>query len=52
MDYHFVRQTMLHRHDDFPSKNPTLAIRLGPMGESRLYKTAHLITGTQHALIR
>jgi hypothetical protein len=36
MDHHFVRQTMLHRHNDFPSKNPTLAIRLGPMVESRL----------------
>ncbi len=52
MDHHFVRQTMLHRHNDFPSKNPTLAIRLGPMSESRLYKLLTVITGTQHALIR
>jgi hypothetical protein len=37
---HLFRQTILHR-EDFPSKeNPTLAIRLGPVAESRLYKIA------------
>jgi hypothetical protein len=32
---------MLQGHDDFPPKKPTLAITLGPMVESRLYKIAH-----------
>jgi hypothetical protein len=34
---------MLHKHDDFPPvEKTTLAIRLGPMAEWRLYKIAHL----------
>jgi hypothetical protein len=48
---HLVRQTVLQRHDDFPSSKPTLAIRLGPMAERRLYKIAHLQSFAIRALL-